>query len=69
MHLEQLQIIKSKVTEKKATANMKHNELVQSNKNVVEMIRKNLLCNGLIDEDVGVCKDHVKLCSLKIFSG
>ncbi len=59
MHLERLQILKLKDIEKKATANMKHNELVQSNKNVVKLICKKLLRDGLINEDVGVCKDHL----------
>ncbi len=68
MHLECLQILKSKDIEENATTNMKHDEIVQSNKNVVELICKKLLRDGFIDEDVDVCAVHVKLCSLKIFS-
>jgi len=36
MHLKRLQIIKSKENEKKVTANMNHDELVQANKKVVK---------------------------------
>ena len=70
MHLEHLQIIKSKETEKKSTANMKHDELVQANKKVIELICSKLLlfCDGIIDEGAEFCEDHMKLCSLKIFS-
>ena len=59
MHLKRLQIIKSKETEKKATANMKHDELVQANKKVVELICIKLLRDGIIDDDAEVGKDHM----------
>ncbi len=62
MHLERLQIIKSKETEKKATANMKHDELIQANKKVVEVICSKLLRDGIIDEGAEFCKEHMKLC-------
>ena len=68
MRLERLQIIKSKENEKKATANMKHDELVQANKKVVEVICSKLLRDGIIDESAEICEDHLKLCSMKIFS-
>ena len=44
MHFERLQTIKSKETEKKVTANMKHDKLVQANKKVVEVICSKLYC-------------------------
>jgi hypothetical protein len=68
MHLEQLQIIKSKVTEKKATANRKHDELIQANKKVIEVICSKLLRDGIIDEGAESCEEHMKLCSMKILS-
>ncbi len=68
MRLEQLQIIKSKETEKKATANMKHDELIQANKKVIEVICTKLLRDGIIDEGAEFCKEHMKLCSMKMLS-
>ena len=68
MHLERLQIIKSKENEKKVTSNMKHDELVQANKTVVEVICSKLLRDGIIDDGAEVGEDHMKLCSMKIFS-
>jgi len=65
VHLEQHQIIKS---QKKATANMKHDELVQANEKVVELICIKLLRDGIIGDGAEVGKDHMKLCSMKIFS-
>ena len=50
LELERLQIIKSKETEKKATTNMKHDELVQAKKKVVELI-----CSKLMDEGAEFC--------------
>ncbi len=47
---------------------MKHKELVTTNKLVVELIFKKLLRDGIIGQDAVVDKDHVKLCSMKIFS-
>ena len=64
MRLKRLQIIKSKETEKKVTANMKHDELVQANKKVVELICIKLLRDGIIDDDAEVGEDHMKLCSI-----
>ncbi len=43
LHKEHLQIIKSKEIEKKTAANMKHKELVDANKKIVELICKKLL--------------------------
>jgi len=60
--------IKSKEIEKKTTANMKHKELVQANKKVVEVICSKLVHDGLIDECTEVCKEHMNLCSMKILS-
>jgi hypothetical protein len=57
-----------KETEKKATTNMKHNELVQANKKVVEVICNKLLRDGIIDGGTEVGEDHMKLCSMKILS-
>ena len=68
MRLERLQIIKSKETEKKATANMKHNELVEANKKVVEVICSKLLRDGILDDGAEVGEDHMKLCLMKILS-
>jgi hypothetical protein len=68
MHLERLQIIKSNKTEKKATANMKHEELVHANKKVVELICSKLLRDGIIDEGDEFCEELMKLCSMKILS-
>jgi hypothetical protein len=67
IHLERLRIIKSKETEKKATANMKHDELVQANK-IVEFICSKLLHDGIIDEGAEFCEEHMQLCLMKIFS-
>ncbi len=47
---------------------MKHDKLVQANKKVVELICIKLLRDGIIDDDAEVGKDHMKLCSMKIFS-
>ncbi len=69
MRLERLQIIKSKETEKKATPIMKHDELVQANKKVVEIICSKLLRDGILDGGAEVGEDHMKLCSMKILSG
>ena len=66
--LERLQIIKSKETEKKATANMKHGELVQANKKVIEVICSKLLRDGIINDSAEICEDYMKLCLMKIFS-
>ena len=49
-------------------ANMKHDELVQTNKRVVEVICSKLLRDGIIDDGAEVCEDHMKLCSMKILS-
>ncbi len=68
MRLERLQIIKSNETEKKVTANMKHDELVQANKKVVEVICSELLRDGIIDDGAEVGEDRMKLCSMKILS-
>ena len=68
MRLERLQIIKSKETEKKATANMKHNELVEANKKVVEVICSKLLRDGILDDGAEVGEEHMKFCSMKILS-
>jgi hypothetical protein len=68
LRLEHLQIIKSKEIEKKTTANMKHEELVTANKLVVGLICEKLKQDGIIGEDAIICKDHVKLCPMKIFS-
>ena len=61
-------MIKSKELENKATANMKHDELVQANKKVVELIWSTLLQDGIIDERAKFCKEHMKPCSMKIIS-
>ncbi len=68
MRLERLQIIKSKETEKKATANIKHDKLIQANKKVIEVICSKLLRDGIIDEGAEFCEEHMKLCSMKILS-
>jgi len=47
---------------------MKHVKLVQANKKVVELICIKLLCDGIIDDGAEVGEDHMKLCSMKIFS-
>jgi competence protein ComGC len=47
---------------------MKHEELVTANKLVVGLICEKLKRDGIIGEDAIVCKDHVKLCPMKIFS-
>ena len=47
---------------------MKHEELVQANKKVVEVICSKLVRDGLIDECAEVCKEHMNLCSMKILS-
>jgi hypothetical protein len=47
---------------------MKHKELVEANRKVVELICKKLLQEGIIGKDAGVCEDHMKLCLMKIFS-
>ena len=68
LQLEHLQTIKSEEIEKKTTANMKQEELVQANKKVVEVICSKLVCDGLIDECAEVCEEHMNLCSMKILS-
>jgi hypothetical protein len=68
LQLEHLQTIKSEEIEKKTTANMKHEELVQANKKVVEVICSKLVYDGLIDECAEVCEEHMNLCSMKILS-
>jgi hypothetical protein len=68
MHLECLQIIKSKEIQKKETANMKHAELVDANKKVVEIICKKLWQEGIIREDTEDGEEHMQLCTMKIFS-
>jgi hypothetical protein len=47
---------------------MKHDKLVQSNKNVDELICSKLLLDGIIDESNVVCMVHMKLCTMKILS-
>ena len=47
---------------------MKHEELVQANKKVVEVICSKLVRDGLIDECTEVCEEHMNLCSMKILS-
>ena len=54
MHLERLQIIKSKGIQKKEAANMKNAELVDTNKKIVGIIFKNLPQEGIIREDTEV---------------
>jgi hypothetical protein len=67
MRLECLQIIISKEIKKKETANMKHAELVDANKNVVVLICKKLQQEGIIGENADVGEQHVPLCTNKIF--
>ena len=40
--------------------NMKHEELVQANKKVVEVICSKLVCDGIIDGGTEVDEDHMK---------
>jgi hypothetical protein len=47
---------------------MKHNELVQANKKVIEVICSKLLRDGINNDSAEICEDHMKLCSMKIFS-
>ena len=47
---------------------MKHDELVQANKKVVEVICSELLRDGIIDDGAEVGEDRMKLCSMKILS-
>ncbi len=47
---------------------MKHDELVQANKKVVEVICSKLLRDGIIDDGAEVGEDHMKLCLMKILS-
>ena len=47
---------------------MKHYELVRANKKVVEFICIKLLRDGIIGDGSEVGEDHMKLCSMKIFS-
>ena len=56
LRLERLQIIKSKENEKKETANMKHDELVQANKKVIEIICSKLLRDGIINDSAEICE-------------
>jgi hypothetical protein len=59
LHLERLHTIKLKEIEKKTTANMKHEELVEANRLVGELICKKLLGEGIIGKDDGVCEDRL----------
>ncbi len=68
MRLERLQIIMSKEIEKKETANMKHAELVDGNKNIVLLICKKHQQEGIIGENEDVGEQHMPLCTNKIFS-
>jgi hypothetical protein len=68
MRLEHLQIIMSKEIKKKETANMKHAELVDANKNVVLLICEKLQQEGIIGENEDVDEQHMPLCTNKIFS-
>jgi hypothetical protein len=68
MRLERLQIIMSKEIKKKETANMKHAELVDANKNNVLLICKNLQQEGIIGENEDFGEQHMPLCTNKIFS-
>jgi len=68
MRLERLHIIKTKETEKKATTNIKQDELVQANKKVVDVICSKLLRDGIINGGAEVGEDYMELCSMKIFS-
>ena len=47
---------------------MKHDKLVQANKKVVDLICSKLLRDGIIDEGTEFCKEHMKLCLIKILS-
>ncbi len=47
---------------------MKHKKLVDAYNKVGKLICKKLLQEGVIGKGADVCKDHMKLCSMKIFS-
>ncbi len=47
LHLDCLQTIKSKETEKKTTSNVKHKELVETNKKVAKLICKKIFQDGV----------------------
>jgi hypothetical protein len=68
MRQEGLQIIKSKENQNKETANLKHAELVDANKKVVEIICMKLWKEGNIREDTEDGEEHMQLCTMKIVS-
>ena len=68
MRLDHLQIIKSKKIQKKETANLKHSELVEAKRKVVEIICKKLKQEGITREDSEDGEEHMQLCTMKIFS-
>jgi hypothetical protein len=47
---------------------LKHAELVDANKKVVEIICKKLWQEGIIREDTEDGEEHMQLCTMKIFS-
>ncbi len=63
--LDRVQTIKSREIEKKTTSNMKHEEIVDANGKVVELICMKLVRDGIIGEGADVSKDHMKLRSMK----
>jgi hypothetical protein len=63
MRLEHLQIIKSKKIQKKETEKMKHAELVDTYKKVVEIICKKPWQEDIIGEDTEVAEEHMQLCA------
>jgi hypothetical protein len=67
MRLKRLQIINSKENQKKKTANLKHVELVDANKKVVEIICMKLWKEGIIREDTeDHGEEHLQLCTMNL---
>jgi hypothetical protein len=65
---EHVQTLKSKEIEKKETANMKHIELVEANKKVVNVICNKLCQETVISDNSDNSAEHIKFFTLKIFS-